>query len=180
MVANKRNNTDGEFMVASACRIPSAPIASELAMISGHNDEDRPSASEQRSKMMRSVRRKDTLPEMTVRKAVHSAGLRYRLHVKYLPGSPDIVFPSRKLAVFVHGCFWHRHTNCRHATTPKTRVAFWTDKFRRNRDRDAEVTLALQTLGWDVMVLWECDVKSGGYLDPLLRRLRQTRASQEH
>jgi DNA mismatch endonuclease, patch repair protein len=133
---------------------------------------DAGTVSEQRSRMMRSVRGKNTRPEMTVRRAVHAAGLRYRLHVKALPGSPDLVFPSRRIVVFVHGCFWHRHPGCRLATTPKTRVAFWVDKFSRNQERDAAVALQLRAEGWDPVEVWECQVKSGEYLELLMRELR--------
>jgi DNA mismatch endonuclease (patch repair protein) len=121
--------------------------------------------------MMRSVRRANTRPEVAVRKALFDRGYRYRLHVKGLPGTPDIVFPGRNIALFVHGCFWHRHAGCRYATTPKTRVEFWNDKFRANQRRDAQSRAKLEKLGWRVIEVWECDVKSGAYLTSLLDEL---------
>jgi DNA mismatch endonuclease (patch repair protein) len=120
---------------------------------------------------MARVRQRDSSPEMIVRRALHRRGFRYRLHVKDLPGSPDIVFPSRKLAVFVHGCFWHRHLGCRAATDPKTRQEFWRAKFDRNVERDADVISRLEKMGWRTRVVWECEAKSGAWLKPLLEAL---------
>ena len=110
-----------------------------------------------RSEVMRRVRHKDTKPEMAVRRALYAAGIRYRLHSKELPGRPDLVIPRLRLAIFVHGCFWHRHEGCPSCRTPKSRVEFWTTKFRRNVERDAEVKAAITSAGWDVMVIWECE-----------------------
>jgi DNA mismatch endonuclease (patch repair protein) len=129
-----------------------------------------------RQRIMRSVRRIDTHPEMTVRKALFERGYRYRLHVKDLPGTPDIVFRKRKIAVFVHGCFWHRHLGCRLATTPKTRVEFWNEKFRRNLQRDAAIKQNLQMADWTVVEIWECDVKCGAFLTPLVEALGPPKA----
>jgi DNA mismatch endonuclease, patch repair protein len=102
---------------------------------------------ETRSRMMRSVRQRDTLPEVRLRRALHGLGLRYRLGRRDLPGSPDIVFPRFKAVVFVHGCFWHAH-NCRFATVPTTRPEFWEAKFEANRQRDARVVRELVVAGW--------------------------------
>jgi DNA mismatch endonuclease (patch repair protein) len=99
---------------------------------------------------------KDTKPEMIVRRASHGLGYRHRLHRRDLPGRPDLVFPSIRKAIFVHGCFWHRH-DCRKATTPKTNAAFWQEKFRQNVERDREAMRLLALQGWKVMVIWECE-----------------------
>lgn len=114
---------------------------------------------ETRSRMMRSVRQRDTLPEVRLRRALHRLGFRYRLGRRDLPGSPDIVFPRFKAVVFVHGCFWHGH-DCRFATVPKTRPEFWRAKFEANRQRDARVVRELAAAGWRVLTLWECALKS--------------------
>lgn len=108
---------------------------------------------------MARVRGKDTGPEMKVRRAAHAMGLRFRLHRKDLPGRPDLVFPKYKLAVFVHGCFWHRHAGCRRATMPATRADFWQAKFDATMTRDIRQVEALQALGWQVLVFWECELK---------------------
>ncbi|MCB5253227.1 MAG: very short patch repair endonuclease [Candidatus Cloacimonetes bacterium] len=115
-------------------------------------------SAEIRSRIMSSVNREDTGPEMQIRRALHKKVLRYRLHVKELPGSPDIVFPQYKAVLFVHGCFWHRH-GCKATTTPKTNVEYWTRKFDENVKRDASNEIALQNLGWKVAILWECAIK---------------------
>ena len=113
--------------------------------------------SRRRSELMASVRGRDTAPELAVRRIAHRMGLRFRLHRNDLPGRPDLVFPKHRLAVFVHGCFWHRHVGCRHASTPKTRVAFWTEKFAAKLARDARQEAALRALGWRVLVIWQCE-----------------------
>lgn len=97
---------------------------------------------------------------MRVRKAAHALGLRFRLHRKDLLGSPDLVFPRHQTAIFVHGCFWHRHLGCSKASLPKTRPSFWKAKFDANVDRDARVIEALERLGWQVAIIWECEVKT--------------------
>ena len=114
---------------------------------------------EQRSYIMGRIRGKDTKPEIIVRSICHSMGLRYRLHRKDLPGSPDLVFPKFRLCLFVHGCFWHRHSGCQYAYTPKSRTEFWLSKLTRNTERDLEVQNALQALGWHTEVVWECETK---------------------
>ena len=113
---------------------------------------------------------RDTQPEITVRRLLHSLGYRYRLHRRELPGSPDICFPSRKKAIFVHGCFWHRHDGCSRTTTPRTRTSFWEDKFRKNVIRDRENMSGLAEIGWDAMVVWECETKDLERLAPRLVR----------
>ena len=108
---------------------------------------------------MAAVRSTDTGPEMAVRSAVHRLGYRYRLHVRTLPGCPDIVFPARRKVIFVHGCFWHRHSRCRYATDPKTRREFWQKKFDSNVVRDRRAKKALRRDGWNVLVVWQCELK---------------------
>lgn len=112
-----------------------------------------------RSEMMSGIRSKDTAPEIAVRRIAHGMGLRFRLHRRDLPGSPDIVFPRYRVALFVHGCFWHRHPGCRLAATPKTRADFWCAKFGRNVERDRRASEDLVRLGWRVAVVWECEVR---------------------
>jgi DNA mismatch endonuclease (patch repair protein) len=109
---------------------------------------------------MSRVGSKNTTPELQVRRAAHMRGLRFRLHRKDLPGKPDMVFPKHKLAIFVHGCFWHRHAYCKKATTPKSRQDFWEAKFASNIARDAHAVSELKQLGWRVEVIWECETKS--------------------
>lgn len=106
--------------------------------------------------MMAGIKGKNTKPEMLVRKALFAAGYRFRLHRKDLPGSPDIVLPGRKVAIFVHGCFWHAHHGCRLAKLPATRPEFWSEKLGRNVARDAAALSALRLGGWRVLVVWEC------------------------
>jgi DNA mismatch endonuclease (patch repair protein) len=114
---------------------------------------------ERRSANMARVRGKDTGPEMRVRRIAHRMGLRFRLHRRDLPGTPDLVFAKHKLVVFVHGCFWHRHEGCSRASTPTTRVDFWQAKFEANTARDRRQQKVLVALGWKVLVLWECGLK---------------------
>ena len=108
---------------------------------------------------MKRVKQRDTAPELAVRKLLFSKGYRYRLHGKELPGRPDIVFPGRRKAIFVHGCFWHDHQGCGRATLPKTRTAYWRDRIQKNKDRDTRVIMALRRQGWRVDIVWECEVK---------------------
>lgn len=114
---------------------------------------------ETRSRMMSGIRGKDTKPELLLRRALHAAGLRYRIHGAKLPGKPDLVFSKRHAAVFVHGCFWHRHENCRFATVPATRPEFWEAKFSANVQRDARNVADLIDSGWRVAIIWECALK---------------------
>jgi DNA mismatch endonuclease (patch repair protein) len=110
-----------------------------------------------------------------VRRALHARGYRYRLHDKKLPGTPDLVFPKLQAVVLIHGCFWHRHPGCRAASTPKTRTAFWEEKFARNVERDRRDLDALERLGWCVHVVWECETNGRGddFLPAILDFLTQ-------
>lgn len=113
----------------------------------------------QRGSVMAAVKGKNTKPEFAVRRMLFSLGYRYRLHRRSLPGAPDIVFPSRKKVIFVHGCFWHRHS-CNGFRMPKSRVEFWTAKFERNAKRDAANRRRLRRLGWKSFVIWECQLRN--------------------
>lgn len=121
-----------------------------------------------RSEMMAAIRGKDTKPEMRIRKTLFACGYRYRLHRRDLPGTPDIVLPARRVAIFVHGCFWHGHAGCRLAPAPTTRPEFWQKKFATNRLRDKAATEALKTAGWRVLVVWDCFVRSCKTSDALM------------
>lgn len=127
--------------------------------------------SAQRSAHMARIRGRNTEPEMVVRRAAHALGLRFRLHRRDLPGSPDLVFPSRRRALFVHGCYWHRHPGCRLAYSPKSNIDFWQAKFDRNVARDAQVLTALQAAGWRADVIWECETRRPETLPDRLRAL---------
>ncbi|WP_422822635.1 very short patch repair endonuclease [Vreelandella malpeensis] len=109
--------------------------------------------------MMRSIKGRDTRPEIMLRKYLHACGYRFRLHRKDLPGSPDLVLPRHDLAIFVHGCFWHRHAGCFYTTMPGSRVAFWQAKFEANIHRDQKAYKNLQQMGWRILVVWECGFK---------------------
>lgn len=109
-----------------------------------------------RSQMMASIKGRDTAPELVLRRALHGAGFRFRLHARELPGRPDIVLPRWRVAVQVHGCFWHRHPGCKFATSPTTRPEFWSAKFAGNIERDARNHAALRALGWRMATVWEC------------------------
>ena len=124
-----------------------------------------------RSAVMRRVRGRDTTPEMKVRGALTRLGARYRLHRKDLPGKPDIVMPGRRLALFVHGCFWHGHDCARGARVPKQNRDYWVAKVARNVARDANTRAALTAAGWRVEVLWECELKDAAALSERLQRL---------
>ena len=113
-----------------------------------------------RSKNMSAIKSKNTKPEVEVRKLLHSMGFRFRLHKKDLPGSPDIVLPKYKTVIFVHGCFWHRHQNCKYASNPKTRVDFWNKKFNDNIERDIKNQDELKSLGWKSKIIWECEIRN--------------------
>lgn len=125
---------------------------------------------EDRSRIMRAVKDRDTGPEMTVRRLVHGMGYRYRLHRKDLPGKPDLVFRTRRKTIFVHGCFWHGHDCARGARTPKTNRAYWEAKIARNGLRDSKHLKALELDGWRVLILWECELKDRARLTRRLRR----------
>lgn len=115
-----------------------------------------------RSRMMSGIRSGNTRPELELRKALHALGFRYRIHVRELPGRPDIVLPRFKTAIQVHGCFWHRHPGCRLATSPATRPEFWSTKFADNVKRDARNAEALRALGWNLETVWECELRQRG------------------
>jgi DNA mismatch endonuclease (patch repair protein) len=108
---------------------------------------------------MARVGQRDTMPELLVRRLLFSHGWRYRLHARGLPGTPDIVFPGRRAAIFVHGCFWHGHLGCGLATVPKTRTDFWSQKVENNRKRDAAAVEALRVLRWSVLTVWQCETR---------------------
>lgn len=114
---------------------------------------------QRRSWLMSRVRSKNTTPEMRIRSALHSMGYRYRVHLKHLPGKPDVVFTKRRKVIFIHGCFWHGHEGCRYAKLPKTRIEFWSEKVSKNRTRDRLSIEALTEAGWSVLVVWQCELK---------------------
>lgn len=114
---------------------------------------------EQRCKNMAAVKSKNTKPEMLIRKLLHSLGYRFRLHRKDLPGNPDIVLPKHKTVIFINGCFWHQHEGCKHASVPQTNTEFWQKKLSSNVERDKRNYIALKDLGWNVVIIWECEVK---------------------
>ena len=125
-----------------------------------------------RSRMMSGIRSQNTRPEIELRTALHTLGLRYRLHVRDLPGRPDIVFPRYRAVVQVHGCFWHRHKGCKFTTTPTTNDAFWSAKFEKNIRRDLETRDLLDRSGWRTAVVWECSIRAEGgrTLAPILQK----------
>lgn len=127
---------------------------------------------DERSKRMSRIRNKDTKPEMFVRRLIHRMGYRYRLHGKKLPGKPDLVFASRRKVIFVHGCYWHRHDDpsCKLARLPKSRLDFWGPKLEGNRERDKRNQMELNALGWEVLVIWECQLSD---VDDVTARVRE-------
>lgn len=125
---------------------------------------------ETRSRTMRAVKGKDTVPEMAVRRLIHSMGYRYRLHRQDLPGKPDLVFPRLRRIIFVHGCFWHGHDCARGARVPKANQAYWQSKISHNTLRDAKSVAALQSQGWRVAIIWECELKDMGRVRTRLRK----------
>lgn len=132
---------------------------------------------ERRSEIMSNIRAKGMKPEMAVRRITHAMGYRYRLHCKDLPGKPDLVFPARRKVIFVHGCFWHQHTDpaCRIARRPQSNQNYWLPKLERNVIRDAEHQANLKASGWDVLVLWECDVKASSSIADKIREFLECR-----
>ncbi|WP_428675340.1 very short patch repair endonuclease [Reyranella sp.] len=120
---------------------------------------------------MRSITKKNTRPELTVRRVLHAMGLRFRLHRHDLPGTPDVVLPRHRAAVLVHGCFWHQHAGCKHAKLPRARPEYWLPKLARNAERDVRAKDALKTAGWRVFVVWECETKDRQALARRLRRV---------
>ena len=125
---------------------------------------------------MSRIRSKDTKPEMVVRKALFAAGFRYRLHQKSLPGKPDIVLKKYNTVILIHGCFWHGHDNCKYFIVPKTRTEWWLEKINRNRTIDHNSIKALRKLGWNVLVIYECELKSkklDGTINKIINALKQ-------
>jgi DNA mismatch endonuclease (patch repair protein) len=116
---------------------------------------------------MRRIKSKDTSPELAVRRLVHAMGFRYRLHGKDLPGSPDLVFRSRKCVIFVHGCFWHLHTRCREGRIPGSRADYWSVKLQGNAARDKKCRAELRKLGWRVLTIWECETAHPNLIDKI-------------
>jgi DNA mismatch endonuclease (patch repair protein) len=127
---------------------------------------------ETRSRMMASVRSKDTKPEMVIRRALHAKGLRYRLHDRKLPGSPDLVFPKYRTVLFVHGCFWHAH-DCGNFKWPKSNADWWKRKLETNRSRDKETEKSLLQSGWKVATVFECALQGDGSLEPLIPKIME-------
>src|ERR1700722_1188853 len=115
---------------------------------------------DRRSENMRRIRSRNTSPELVVRRFLYHLGYRYRLHWSKLPGKPDIAVTSARKAIFVHGCFWHQHEACRHGRLPKSRLAYWEPTLAGNRARDEQIRQKLRALGWDVLVVWECQIKN--------------------
>lgn len=125
---------------------------------------------EKRSRNMSRIRSKNTKPELAVRRLIFSLGYRYRLHAAALPGKPDIVFPRRRAVIFVHGCFWHLHSECNEGRSPRTRQEYWGPKLRRNVERDRETVANLLQQQWKVLEIWECQIKNEGDLKRRVRR----------
>lgn len=127
---------------------------------------------EARSRIMRAIRSKNTVPELAVRRLLHAAGYRFRLHRRDLPGTPDIVLPRHRSVIFVHGCFWHQHPDptCRNAQLPRSNTGYWLPKLERNAERDRDATESLQSMGWRVLTVWECETKELTALERVLRQ----------
>jgi len=131
-----------------------------------------------RSRMMAGIRGKNTSPEVLVRKVLHRCGYRFRLHVTNLPGRPDIVLQKYGAVIEVRGCFWHRHQNCKYAVLPKTNQRFWQSKLQSNAVRDEKTSRALRKLGWQVLVVWECQTRNEQKLDRIVSRIRKKLSEQ--
>ena len=127
-----------------------------------------PPITEARSRLMSRIRRANTRPERIVRSLLHRLGYRFRTQLRGIPGRPDVAFPGRRKGILVHGCFWHQHTGCRHARIPATRQAFWAAKFDRNRERDQRLLVAAEALGWEMLVVWECETRDAAALEARL------------
>lgn len=129
-----------------------------------------------RSYNMSQIKATNTKPEMMVRKFLHASGFRYRLHVKDLPGKPDLVLPKYNTVIFVHGCFWHAHEGCKYFKIPKTRTEWWKKKLLGNRERDKKHISQLEDLGWNIIVIWECELKpenAKSTLSEVINRLKK-------
>ncbi len=127
---------------------------------------------EQRSKNMAAIKGKDTKPELAVRKFLHANGFRFRLHRKDLAGKPDIVLTKYKTVVFVNGCYWHRHKDCKLAYLPKSNAEFWENKFNGNIERDKRNHKTLKDSGWKVIIVWECEVRNRSYEEWIINRIK--------
>jgi len=133
---------------------------------------------ESRSVLMAKVKGKNTRPELAVRTLLHREGFRYRLHSQRLAGKPDIVLARWRIAIFVHGCFWHRHVDCKLTTSPKSRIDFWQAKFSANVKRDARAKVELESNGWKVLIIWECETKTPDLLERALSPLFELRQKE--
>ncbi|MDH4870587.1 very short patch repair endonuclease [Pseudomonas sp. BN515] len=133
-----------------------------------HQKLSRAASKKTRSEIMSAIRDKNTLPELKVRSALYSAGFRFRIHDNRLPGTPDIVLKKWKCIIFVHGCFWHQHPGCKRSKRPASNTDFWNDKLDKNIARDKQNQCKLETLGWKVLVLWECQLKERNWLDGII------------
>lgn len=136
-------------------------------------------AAETRSRMMSGIRSRNTRPEIVVRKWLHAHGYRFRLHRKDLPGKPDIVLPHYRVAILVHGCFWHRHEGCKYTAIPATRTEWWTKKFQYTVEHDARVLNKLEDLGWKVCVVWECQTRNDLYINIIESFLENIKCSSD-
>ncbi|MGE3900043.1 MAG: very short patch repair endonuclease [Variibacter sp.] len=135
---------------------------------------------QRRSAIMARIGPRDTAPELAVRSMAHRMGFRYRLHRKDLPGRPDLVFAGQRLAVFVHGCFWHRHGGCANATMPKTRPEFWQNKLNGNVARDRRNCEQLERMGWRTLVIWECETEDTARLQSILSATLTRHDARQH
>jgi DNA mismatch endonuclease (patch repair protein) len=129
---------------------------------------------DKRSSVMSKIRSKNTKPEIILRKALFSNGFRYRIHDKNFPGKPDIVMPKYRTVIFVHGCFWHHHSDCKEGKVPKTNTKFWSEKLSKNIERDVRHNLALTALGWKIITVWECEIEKrlSVVLDKLITEIK--------
>ncbi|MEK6283725.1 MAG: DNA mismatch endonuclease Vsr [Acidobacteriota bacterium] len=155
-------------------KIPRNQISSEDSAVGRGLRSHDPLSPAERSERMRLIRRADTKPEMIVRRLVHALGFRYRLHSRSLPGHPDLVFTSRKKVIFVHGCFWHQHINCRQYRMPRSRLEFWLPKLEGNRRRDVASQRKLSDLGWNALIIWECQLKKRTVLTKRIKKFLET------
>lgn len=124
-----------------------------------------------RSEVMSKIRSKNTKPEILIRKALFAKGFRYRINDNKLPGKPDVVLPKYKTIIFIHGCFWHRHDGCKYAYTPKTNTDFWIEKIMANKERDIVNQSKLESMGWKVLTIWECEIRQKDKIPALIDRL---------
>ena len=131
-------------------------------------------SSQRRSANMRAIRSRDMKPELRVRRTLHAMGYRFRLHRRDLPGKPDLVFPGRQKAIFVHGCFWHQHAGCQDGRMPQSNPSYWWPKLTRNKERDTEHLARLITDGWKVLVVWECETGDEGRLRSRLQHFLES------